>query len=176
MKRKGSMELGIQVIVILVIAMVILGLGIGFIRGFFTKGTESLSGAFDLVDLKVKPTFEDPIVLEKGNTLRIKTNTKEQVRIGIYNTDPGDAYNVKIFIPECTGDEPRIISISQNIAPSDSAGFVTTIDTEGVTQGNYICKIVACGGKNANTQPTLNCEGAGDKELQSLQVNFVVAG
>jgi len=45
--RIGSMQLSIEAIIILVIAIVLLGLGIAFIKTFFGKGADALAGSFD---------------------------------------------------------------------------------------------------------------------------------
>jgi hypothetical protein len=57
-KKKGSLEISIQAIVIVVLAMTLLGLGLGFIRGMF----KNISGTADDVQEQVRQKILDDLI------------------------------------------------------------------------------------------------------------------
>lgn len=75
MKKKGALELSITAIVVLVIAIVVLGLAIGFIRKQFTKGTELVAGEMAGIKQQMKEQ------IRTGGELLVFT-VPEEVSIG----------------------------------------------------------------------------------------------
>ncbi|MFH1212231.1 MAG: hypothetical protein V1659_04890, partial [Candidatus Woesearchaeota archaeon] len=63
--RKGSLSLSTEAIVILIMAVVMLGLGLTFVRGAFSKVTGSLDEATATEPEPQSPTVSDPITLSK---------------------------------------------------------------------------------------------------------------
>jgi len=57
MNRKGSLNLSIQAIVIIVIAFVVLGLGLGFVRGLF----ENIVGDTDAIQEQIREQVLDDL-------------------------------------------------------------------------------------------------------------------
>jgi hypothetical protein len=159
MNKKASMELGINTVVVLVIAMVIIAGGIAFIRGFFKLGEDKLGSAFNIGDFGNKPSSTDPLVLTDGNPV-IKSSGTEKFRVGFYNRGSGTV-EVEIEFTDCksTGENPnceepvpQIQSLSQKVEPGESAGFENYItakckNQEGaliaLSKGEYICTITA---------------------------------
>jgi hypothetical protein len=169
MNKKASMELGINTVVVLVIAMVIIAGGIAFIRGFFSLGEKKLGGAFDIAEFGVQPSSVERIVLVEGTPTIKRTNT-ESVKVGYYNKED-DALGVFIAITDCrttvanpncaTPDNPRpiISSLPQDVKSGESAGFETFITASclnsenkhvGLTAGDYICNLKAAQGDENN--------------------------
>src|SRR3989344_7160585 len=87
-KKKGSLNLSIEAIVIIVIAFVVLGLGLSFVRGQFKSITETSSSVQEQVRQQV---LED---LRTGNkklnfpatTLNIERSSSQDIAIGVKNT------------------------------------------------------------------------------------------
>ena len=110
MNKKGSLELSIQAIIIIVIAFVVLGLGLGFVRTQFKSITETSSSVQEQVRQQV---LED---LRTGNkplsfpatTLNINLNDATDIAVGVKNTQPIELleYNVKLTVTCKSGDEP----------------------------------------------------------------------
>ncbi len=154
LNKKASLEIGVNTIVILVIAMVLLGLGIGFIRGLFQQANV-LPALIDTDQFDTPPTAQEPIRLTPSS-IDIKRGDSKEVKVGIYNTGNQDTFGVSI--PECIGpagsaDTPQVQSLTATIDGGDSKGFriiVTAAKADGtpMDQGEYICKLLGKGDSN----------------------------
>ncbi|MFP4567865.1 MAG: hypothetical protein ACLFN8_02890 [Candidatus Woesearchaeota archaeon] len=201
--KKAAMELGISTVVMLVIAIVIIGGGIVFIRGFFDKGTGSLDNAFDLADFGMSPTPTDPLVLIDG-TINIKTGKTELVRVGFYNKQ-GDNVPVSIGFGNCittvntdtacgagNNPKPSIRVLPEEVDVGASAPFGTQItavcdnSSSSSSGGNlpaglYTCSLVAfeCADNGGGSNVADNCIGqkfnsSVHEVLERTQVKFNV--
>ena len=161
LNKKAAMELGISTVVMLVIAIVIIGAGIAFIRGFFGTGTDTLVGAFAVADFGLEPTAQNPLVLTDGQ-VSIKRGREAIVRVGFYNKD-NSAYEVDIVFERCRTSAvntqcvedavPQIVSLPQRLEPGESTGFATQVTAEcettddsgyvGMNPGTYTCNLLA---------------------------------
>lgn len=155
------MELGISTVVMLVIAIVIIGAGIVFIRGFFDEGTGTLVGAFNVADFGLDPTSSNPLVLTDG-LVNIKTGSNEVVRIGFYNKHDG-MKNISIAFGNCVTMEntstacgvggrirPIIIVLPLSVEVGAQAGFSTQVQAicasgprRNLPAGTYSCNLEA---------------------------------
>jgi hypothetical protein len=163
MNKRASMELGINTVVVLVIAMVIIAGGIAFIRGFFKLGQEKLGGAFNVGDFGVQPTSVDPLVLVEGSPSLKRADT-ESVKVGFYNTGSEKVIGVNIIMTDCVSTSvnpscanpdnpvPIIKSLPQDVESGESAGFETFLTAsclgsdgqkKSLAQGDYICSMKA---------------------------------
>ncbi len=141
MNKKAGLSLGINTIIVLVIAMVVIAAGITFIRTFFDAGTDRLLGAFDIGEFGNKPDRLNPLVLERG-TIRGKANSEVVVRVGFYNTDASTKL-VNISLGDCTSTLPfTLTSLTQSVEGLSATGFGTLLQLPG-TDGTYICTIQA---------------------------------
>ena len=107
MNKKAGMELSINAIVILIIAMVVLGIGILFIRGLFAKSAEKLTTAISTQEIKNPATPETPVVADR-EILISKTNPTKTIVVSVYNTDRISAPNVTIGMSDCVSGESII--------------------------------------------------------------------
>ena len=196
--KKAAMELGISTVVMLVIAIVIIGGGIVFIRGFFDKGTGSLDNAFDLADFGLSPTPANPLVLTDG-TIGIKTGRTDVVRVGFYNRH-SDTKAVSIGFGNCittvdttsacgpANPKPTIRVLPENVEVGSAAPFGTQVTarcdnstaTGASTGGNlpagtYTCSLIAykCDSDNVNACISESYNATHDV-LESTQVQFNV--
>jgi len=165
MRKKGSMELGISTVVVLVIAIVIIAGGIAFIRGFFDKGTVELSKAFKVTDFSIQPNDQQPLVFAQGDTFSVKAGDKETIKIGMFNSE-SSARAFKIEFIECETDakyepsvtimpKPAITALIQKIDPGEAIVFNAFVlgeasSTSGsgtagkkLLAGTYLCKLEA---------------------------------
>lgn len=144
--KKGSINLGISTIVVLVIAMVLIAAGISFIRGFFDLGEKKLTGAFEVGEFGLKPSRTDPLVLADGK-IRVKAGTtnEEIVRVGYYNAGNSPESGVYINVTKpCTGGlNPIIDGLTQDVKQGESAGFQILFKPNTATAGTYICTLEA---------------------------------
>src|SRR3989338_10120612 len=109
LSKKASLEISIQAIVIVVLAMTLLGLGLGFIKGMFGKIGGLTDSAFgkideqlqrDLVSSNEKLVFsQTKIAVERGKSVLLGW--------GIKNLDPGQFDYSVVFNPiACPGTTP----------------------------------------------------------------------
>jgi hypothetical protein len=152
--KRASLEIGVNTIVILVIAMTLLGLGVVFVRNLFTQvgGTVSMIPSDDIAS---PPTSDKPIKLVPG-TVTLKTGKSKEVKVYVYNNDPTEQ-PFELEFSACTGldgEKPKIESLeSEPLATGDYTGFQTIIyatlddadETPMVGGNQYICKLIAKG-------------------------------
>jgi|WetSurMetagenome_2_1015567.scaffolds.fasta_scaffold798837_1 hypothetical protein len=134
MNKKGSMELSVNSIVILVIAIVMMGLILTFVKTKFNQ----LNIAADEPE-PFTPSAGEPITLSKGS-ISIVQGGKIPIKIGIYNDDSSPLTNV-VPIFNCT-DSLTITAtvLEQNIAPKESKVFGAILKAEGV-KNQYVCNL-----------------------------------
>ncbi|MBT3304374.1 hypothetical protein HN592_03560 [Candidatus Woesearchaeota archaeon] len=87
MNKKGSLELSVNAIVILIIALAILGLVIGFAVSKF----RDVSGQIGTTEETPEATASQPIVLPGGvSTLSLEKNKVRTMAISVYNAGVDD--------------------------------------------------------------------------------------
>lgn len=196
--KKAAMELGISTVVMLVIAIVIIGGGIAFIRGFLEKGTDSLDNSFKMADFGLEPSNDDPLVLIDG-TVSVKTGRTEIVRIGFYNKQ-GGSKNVSVGFGGCittvpatsidsacgTGvlPKPKINVLPQEVEVGVSVPFGTQVsakcdgtESENLPAGTYTCSLVVfecAGAVETCITEKYNSSTHADKVLERKQIIFEV--
>ncbi len=167
--RKGSMQLSIEAIIILVIAMVLLGLGISFIRTFFAQGEETLMQPFDAIQFGCSPDSQSPITISPSEP-EVKSGGQIRPKICVYANKPAELGNeVQLSITECRGIEaaggentlvPELIAVKQPISRTEIGGFNTILSAKQGGQdlpvGTYICTLSA---------DTLSGENLGTKQV-----------
>ncbi|MFT4261567.1 MAG: hypothetical protein ACMXX9_04010 [Candidatus Woesearchaeota archaeon] len=143
MNKKAALNLGISTVVVLVIAMVLIGAGVSFIRSVFSD-VPMPGDIIDPATLSNPPTRERPLIID-GSTIRVgQTGGESVVRVGVYNSQASTANDVQITASSCEGMNPEIRSIKQSIPGSSAAAFQIIFKTESNTSaGTYICNIEA---------------------------------
>ncbi len=85
--KRGALELSITAIVVLIIAITVLSLGVGFIKKQFSTGTELVEGSFSEIKQKLKEQMKD-----SGELLvfsfpdEANKGTPENIQVGVLNT------------------------------------------------------------------------------------------
>lgn len=112
MHKKGALELSINAIVIVILAMTLLGLGLGFVRKMFTDIGDTTS--------QVQGQMKEQILddLRRGDKrlsfpsarLDVESGKEELIVIGIKNTEP-TTLNFKFLIEEVIGGDELPIPI-----------------------------------------------------------------
>jgi hypothetical protein len=161
MHKKGSMELSVNSIVILVIAVVMMGLILGFIRSQFVK----FQGDF-LVDeeaaLDATPT--DPITLSRY-TVTVSGVKKTGLNVNFYNSG-ADPVNGAIPRFYCNSNSPIIIGeyFPKDATTSAMASFTGNIKINtAVVKDTYLCKV--CFTRN-NVNQCGTADQVAEKEFQ----------
>ena len=154
MSKKGGLQLGINTIVVLVIAIVLIGVGISLITGLTGMGEKKITGIFDNQDLKQPATRNRPLVLQEGK-ITGRFGEEVVVPIGFFNKHQ-TATNVTISIGECTkGLNATLDGISATeVKSGEGLGFDMIFKAskkskeekgKELDEGTYICSIVAKG-------------------------------
>lgn len=153
LNKRASLEIGVNTIVILVIAMVLLGLGIAFIKGLFGKLTD-LPEQIDTSGWNTPPTASEPIQLNPPS-IELKSGDDKAVEVGVYNKE-SSMRNFTIDIKTCSkGEIPVVESVMQQIEGGQSGGFKVIITAKNkaadaekgaepkMTAGKHICELAA---------------------------------
>lgn len=135
--KKGSLELSINAIVILILAITMLGLGLGFMKGLFSKTTKQLGEVGE--DIKAQMieqlrTSSAKLTLREEDVNIPRSETKD-VYFAVKNVEASQAFGVtaicgKALIGDALGDLDTIIA--------DDA-----LDESAVAVGKMIIKIDA---------------------------------
>jgi len=132
-RKKGALQLSITAIVVLIIAIVVLGLAIGFIRKQFTKGTELVAGEMAGIKQRMK---ED---IRAGGELLVFTVPDEvsvgkpaPMVVGVRNTaaNPDEDKDRVCFRLEVTCIKPFTIGGSCTRYPEETNVVVGGWDIE----------------------------------------------
>jgi len=165
--KLGSMQLSIEAIIILVIAIVLLGLGIGFIKQFFGKGSESLLGKFEPLKEDCDVNANSPLIPKE---ITLKQGESIQTKICVYNNQEKKVKNAVFKFLKCVGpdgvpilsdegankyapnlkDDVLVINaLGQDIERNRFSGYKVSITagpsgttTDSSQLGTYICNIV----------------------------------
>jgi hypothetical protein len=87
MDKKASMELGVNAIIILIIALAILGLAMSFVTGLFKGGQTKLGGLIERTDLPIHADSTNPILFDSSD-ISIKLSSPERsttLIVSVYN-------------------------------------------------------------------------------------------
>jgi hypothetical protein len=109
--KKGSLELSVNAIIIVVLAMTLLGLGLGFIRSMFKNIGETVGTVQETVKQQILEdlrTGDKKLSFPTQEVLIGKKESKD-LAVGIKNTNPGTLYyklNLSLVLKD--GDELSI--------------------------------------------------------------------
>ena len=156
MDKKGSMELGINAIVVLIIALALLGLSIGFITKLIGGSQTKFQGLIDNSALPVHANDDKPLVFDPPS-VRVKANKKFELTVVVYNSLTTDAYvDLNISNDQCINEngemtgldsagvpKMRIVAATQTLKSGQEGGFKALISAGDLDSGTYICSIVA---------------------------------
>lgn len=154
--KKGSMQLGINAIVVLIIALAILGLAMSFVTSLFKGGEEKLGSLIGRTELPIHADATEPLRFERSD-ITIKSGKSTALKVSVYNNNFQSDEDIYIDLVGCTdaeGDSESGItlsSLSQKIPLGTDGGYgvIISIDDE-VDPGTYICSVEAVGDTSGN--------------------------
>lgn len=151
MRRKGDLNLSINAIVVLILAITMLGLGLGFIRNVFGGAAGKVGAALEATSLKNPADSSNPVTIDDKITMK-RTGEKE-IEVGFYNTAVDPQENVRLRITGCSASNGEIVPDDQlpviaapaaaTVEPSDGTGFkaIVSFPNESPLVGTYICSL-----------------------------------
>ena len=142
--RKGSLELSVNAIVVLVMAIAVLGLGLAFIRGALTKAQGNVFKAIDNAQLENPASSDKPATVDRITTL--KQGTSSPLRMGFYNSGSGNVDvtpAISCIKSGETGDTSALTYSTgqQTVAGGQAVGFEGLVDASASSAGNYLCTV-----------------------------------
>ena len=160
MNRRASMELSVNSIVILVIAVVMMGLILGFIKSKF-----DLVGR-DLLKEEREPdpaSISYPISMSRTE-VRAKPNDQFALKLNIYNSGATQLTSIRPAFKCPNGGTSEFIMtgtfFEKTIEPNNQAYYLSLIKTNSVAKGSYLCKVCA------STDTTCPSTVIAEKEFQ----------
>lgn len=133
MRKKGSLQLSINAIVVLILAITLLGLGLGFIKNMFS----STSAQFDVTNQQLKSdilaTLEESgeLLTLKQAEFEVKSGSPQEFYFGLRNTDTAEhCFYVQFFCEEALGDPDKCDNNVMN-----KWAWFSTYDAINVEQG-----------------------------------------
>jgi len=177
--KNAALELSINAIIILILAITMLGLGLTFTRGLFKSASSKMFQAVEGTSLKNPADAEHPVTIDEQ--LQLKRNAQERLEVGFYNRANLAVNDVSLVISECIDTSgasvaeenlPRMIAPTINeVESATDVGFKTILTLEsdsgsGLTPNSYICTLKAC---TPASTGTTSSECVTDKEYEEVQ-------
>lgn len=149
--KKGALELSINAIVILILAITMLGLGLTFIRGIFKQISAKVDAAVDANELSNPPTRDNPLTAAPS-VITMRTNDRAKVVLAFMNTLPNSQY-CQLYVFSSGGarvstgiiynDDP-----TSAVMKSDQIN-AWTLSISGLAAGTYVYSLEMCCQKEA---------------------------
>jgi len=165
-KKRGSLSLSVNAIVILVLAVIIMGFAITFIQKYLREAEVGISGQFPILDIPANA--QNPIGI--GDNFLIKQGEERRLTLNVFNNKPDVVKVVGIgdIIFDCGSgnnvDSPIVTDAeAKDISPSQSEAIKVVLKGGFGMANNDICKIKI--GKVVSTAP---------KQSQLTQSFFLV--
>jgi hypothetical protein len=141
--KKGSLELGVNSIVILIIAMAVLGLIIYFIYKNLQPDIPPLP-----VQPAMAPDSSNPITTSPPE-LAGKSGEKIQARINVYNPSSTSAYTLTKLSIKCKEVITPVTINEQLITSLDYKEFTTIFAFPKLAKDKHLCQFIATGNNSA---------------------------
>ena len=143
--KKGAMELSVTAIVVLIIAIVMLGLALGFVRGMFGKVSTSFDEQISTEPEAPAPSGSEPITLSR-ETIITHAKDSEVLKVGVYNPTKNDWTGSGSGIAPSLSCSPTGVVTDANInnksiAQGESENFNYLFTIGSVSDSTYLCKV-----------------------------------
>ena len=136
MNKKAALELSITAIVVLIIAITVLGLAIGFIKNLFGEGQKTITSQFESIKENLREEFisgGEVLGFDRGKDIKVDLGTREELYMGIRNTE-SDAQCFKADIKCLTafeGGDCGGIAKGTSVVDAWFSTFPPEVDIEG---------------------------------------------
>lgn len=137
MANKKGMEMSINTVVVIVLAVALLVVAIGFITGFIPK---LLDGFDNFPALTVQPTADTPIVYGSSQFVKARSN---QMTIGFYNNEAGDVPDTVVPSVSCADiEDVTVVAAGQPVSVGKTAEYQILVNLPGeIESGPHPCTI-----------------------------------
>lgn len=174
-KKKGSLELSVNAIVVIVLAIAMLGLGIAFTKNMFGKFTDQ----FTIPEPTIEPSPDDPIALY-NEKMDLAGDKDSSFTINYLNADSSASVAADYYpfidcgalpAPQTTAvaTTTNFKSSALNIPVGGTAKFkVQAVNMKTFRTKSFICNVLIGKGSTSTTKPTST------NLIVSKQVTFTV--
>ncbi|MEA2036899.1 MAG: hypothetical protein U9O94_05285 [Nanoarchaeota archaeon] len=143
MNKKGALALSVNAIVVLILAVVMLGLALGFVKGMFGKVTTSFEEQIAAEPEPPTSTGSEPVTLSR-ESLIVHSGDDVVLKVGIYNPS-SEAWTATAFAISCkVGGNPIGLVTESNFnskeiaqGSSISGAYLFTVGSIG--EGTHLC-------------------------------------
>jgi hypothetical protein len=152
------MQLGISTVVILVIAMVMIGAGISFIRTIFSSGEQVITKSVPSEDLTLDASANNPLDVSKTQ-IKAQQGTSASLQVGVYNYK-NERVNATAYLDECKNssdksyDDFNVVATQKTLETGTTGGWnlLFNLPDDASTQSPFVCKLQvnASTGGNSN--------------------------
>ncbi len=141
MNKKASMQLSINMIVILIIAVVILGLALGFIQGMFGKMAKTFEQEVAAEPDAPSGTPSNPLTMSKAGANIIASPGEEIIiKWGYYCVDEVNCTITTItFNEECTAIITPTVLAKEIVSGTSEQIFSKFVIIKTATPSTYLC-------------------------------------
>ena len=159
--KKGDLSLSVNAIVVLVIAIIFLGLAIGFTTKLIGSSKDKLLSGVENVDISTPATSENQMVFD--GKLEVKTGGKQPIKVSFYNNAGTTLTNAKPTITNCISDvtgfswnnaNPQLsfIALNSSVQSYQEQRFQSILSSaSGTPTGSYLCTISMGGASGASS-------------------------
>jgi hypothetical protein len=171
--KKGSLSLSMEAIVILILAVVMLGLALAFIRGQFQNLTRVASESVDMIDIKNEPTIDNKVTFTPSD-VDMKAKTTRKVITAFYNPSPAEEWWKMELIDDADPNDGSCGGLTLASAPRQCFG-----DTIEATYDNRPFKLEkdTYSGKNLLLKPLEGAVAEGEAaSVYLVSVTFCSTG
>ena len=139
--KKGAMELSVNAIIIVVIAVIVMGFIISFLSGAWTTVTSQLEERLAQEAEPSSPSLSNPITLSKEKIVA-SPGDDATLKVAVFNTDNNDTIKDVEPTVSCSGLNVESEFNAKNLSARTSATFggLVTIPS-GASSGTYLCAV-----------------------------------
>ena len=145
LNKKGDLNLSINAIVILIIAIVFLGLALTFTRNIILGSSSKLLTQVDMADFS-NPATADTI-MTFDSQLTFKASETKTIKMSVYNKNSDSTNEAQVQITDCqptggiSSSNLIVTSVKTKIDGNSQKSFPIIVATKGAKVDSYICTV-----------------------------------
>jgi hypothetical protein len=143
MRKKGAIELSMTTIIVIILGVVLLSLGLVFVKGIFSKITSISDQAFLVADQEIREKMgSDETFYVGGTNIELDAGKSITINTGIRNIAEKAGTSTKFTITgDCDCDEVEIIAseTKKTIEEGERGGIPIVVVVNKIAQPGQIC-------------------------------------
>ena len=140
-QKKGAIELSVTAIIVLILAIVMLGLGLGFIRGMFSKVSTQIEQQVATEPEPPIPSGSVPITLSRESIVT-RAGDKEAIKVSTFNPTQADWAETSRPQLNCTDLNLTTSSNTKRVEQGKYETYTVLIDIPNKVPNTYLCQVL----------------------------------